>query len=145
MVTISVAVWLTPTLQFCLAGGPQTKIVVSTIFVFGRVDWRTEVPNVKNPPKTSSLKDRFCILFFVIVIVIVTVMMHISNVCLLVLSKATINIVENYYSRETVEQNVMFTLYNDEVAKKLLNHCKVWTWVLLNTLSFVKCKCKALK
>ena len=55
MVTISVAVWLPPTLQFSLAGGPQTKILVSTIFDFGRGDWSTEVPNVKNPPKTSSL------------------------------------------------------------------------------------------
>ena len=54
MVTISVAVWLPPTLQFSLAGGPQTKILVSTIFDFGG-DWSTEVPNVKNPPKTSSL------------------------------------------------------------------------------------------
>ena len=35
------------------------------------------------------LKDRFRILFFVIVIVLVTVIMHNSNVYLLVLSKAT--------------------------------------------------------
>ena len=47
---------------------------------------------------------------------------------------AVICIVENYYSRETVEQKVMFTLSNDEVSKKLSNCHKVWTWVLLNTL-----------
>ena len=52
MVTISVAVWLPPALQFSLAGGPQTKILVSTIFSFDRGDWSTEVPNFKNPPKT---------------------------------------------------------------------------------------------
>ena len=34
-------------------------------------------------------------------------------------------IVENYYSSETVEQKVMFTLYNDEVSKKLSNRRKV--------------------
>ena len=38
------------------------------------------------------LKDRFCILSFVIVLVIVLVIMHISNVYLLVLSKGPFNV-----------------------------------------------------
>ena len=34
-------------------------------------------------------------------------------------------IVENYYSSETVEHKIMFTLCNDEVSKKLSNCHKV--------------------
>ena len=42
-----------------------------------------------------TVKDRFCILFFDIVIVIV--IMHISNVYLLVLSKATGQTLQKHY------------------------------------------------
>ena len=50
------------------------------------------------------------------------------------LTPSTVPIVENFYSSQTVEQKVMFTLCNDEVSKKLSNRHKVCTWVLLNTL-----------
>ena len=59
--------------------------------------------NPTNPTKNlvtlwscqACLKDRFCIVFFVIVIVLV--IMHISNVYLLVLSKATGQTLQKHY------------------------------------------------
>ena len=73
--------------KYILEGFKSTLGVLQSRLYFVKLKNIERTSNMKSIllSDNTSIKDRFCILFFVIVIVI----MHISNVYLLVLSKAT--------------------------------------------------------